>query len=78
MRVNISTILFSYGSDINKMPSHIRAVREQNEIKILACLTDKFHCAYSPYALSELNLAITQKILAQHEKKIKILSFYPR
>jgi hypothetical protein len=41
------------------MASYIRALRK---------LTEKFHSAYSPYALNELNLALTQKILAQHEK----------
>jgi hypothetical protein len=30
------------------------------QLKFLACLTDKFHSAYSPYALNELNLALTQ------------------
>jgi hypothetical protein len=50
------------------MASYIRAVREQNAMKFFACLTEKFLCAYSPYALNELNLALTQEILAQHEK----------
>jgi hypothetical protein len=40
------------------MASYIKAVREQNEFKFLACLTEKSHCAYSPYALYELNLAL--------------------
>jgi hypothetical protein len=30
------------------------------QLKFLACLTEKFYCAYSPYALNELNLALTQ------------------
>jgi hypothetical protein len=47
-------------------------------LKFLSCLTEKFQSAYSPYALNELNLALTHKILAQHEEKIKVLSFYPR
>ena len=50
------------------MASYIRATREQNAIKLnlLACLTEKVFSAYSPYALNELNIALTQKILAQH------------
>jgi hypothetical protein len=47
------------------------------QLKFLACITEIFHCAYSPYALNELNHALTQQILAQHEKN-KILSFYPK
>jgi hypothetical protein len=43
-----------------QMASYIRALREQNAIKISAYLTEKFHSAYSPYALNELNLALTQ------------------
>ena len=42
-----------------------------------ACPTGKYHSAYSPHALIELNLALTQYILAQHVQKFKILSFYP-
>jgi hypothetical protein len=38
------------------------------QLQFLACLTEKFHSAYSPYALNELNLALTQQILEQHEK----------
>jgi hypothetical protein len=38
------------------MASYIKAVREQNEIEILACQTEK----NSPHALNELNLALTQ------------------
>jgi hypothetical protein len=38
------------------------------QLIFLACLTEKFHCAYSPYAPIEINLALTQKILAQHEQ----------
>jgi hypothetical protein len=38
---------------------YIRATREQNAIKNLACLTGKYHSAYSPYALNKLNLAPT-------------------
>jgi hypothetical protein len=51
-----------------EMASYIRAVREQYAIKMFAYLTEKFHSAYSPYALNEVNLALTQYILAQHEK----------
>jgi hypothetical protein len=40
------------------MASYIRAIREENAIKI--CLTEKFHYAYSPYALNKLYLALTQ------------------
>ncbi len=29
------------------------------QLKFLACLRGKFHSAYSPYALNELNLALT-------------------
>jgi hypothetical protein len=50
---------------------YIRAPREQNSIKILACPTGKYHSAYSPYALNELNLALTQEILTQHEKIVR-------
>jgi hypothetical protein len=39
------------------------------QLKFLACPTGKYHSAYSPSALNELNLAIIQEILAQHEKK---------
>ncbi len=35
----------------SEMASYIRAVKAQNAIKILACLTEKFQCAYSPNAL---------------------------
>ncbi len=38
------------------------------QLKFLAALAEKFYSAYSPYALNELNLALTQYILAQHEK----------
>jgi hypothetical protein len=41
------------------------------QVTVLACLTEKFHFAYSPYALNELNLALTQEILAQHEKILR-------
>ncbi len=56
-----------------EMASYIRAVRlrEQMQLKVLACLREKFHCSYSPYALNELNIALTQKILAQHEKNLR-------
>jgi hypothetical protein len=47
------------------------------QLKIFACPTGKYHSAYSPHALIELNLALTQYILAQHVQKFKILSFYP-
>jgi hypothetical protein len=30
------------------------------QLKFLACLTEKFHYAYSPYALNELYLALNQ------------------
>jgi hypothetical protein len=45
-----------------EMAPYVGAVREQNAIKNFypACLTEKFHCAYSPYALNKLNLALTQ------------------
>ncbi len=46
-----------------EMKCDIRAVRKQAEKQIFS-----FHCAYSPYALNELTLPLTQKILAQHEK----------
>jgi hypothetical protein len=36
---------------------YIRVPREQNLIKIFTCPTGKYHSAYSPYALNELNLA---------------------
>jgi hypothetical protein len=54
------------------MASYIRAVREQNAIKFSACLTKRFHGAYSPYALIELNLALTQKI--PRKKQLTLLS----
>jgi hypothetical protein len=38
------------------------------QFKFLACLRKKNFTAFSPYALNELNLALAQKILAQHEK----------
>jgi hypothetical protein len=40
-------------------------------LKFFACPTGKYHSAYSPYALNELNLALAQKILAQHEKNLR-------
>jgi hypothetical protein len=40
------------------MATYFRAVEEHNAIK--ACVTENFHCAYFPYALNELNLALTQ------------------
>jgi hypothetical protein len=40
---------------------YISAPREQNAIKkYFGCPTGKYHSAYSPYALNELNLALTQ------------------
>jgi hypothetical protein len=42
------------------MASYIRAVREKMQLTFLAYLTEKFHCASSPYALNELNHALTQ------------------
>jgi hypothetical protein len=33
------------------------------QLKFVACLTEKVHCAYSPYALYELNHALTQQIM---------------
>jgi hypothetical protein len=36
---------------------YITAPREQNQIKIFACTAEKYHSAYSPYALNVLNLA---------------------
>jgi hypothetical protein len=41
------------------------------QVTFLACLPEKFHFAYSPYALKELNLVITQEILAQHERNLR-------
>jgi hypothetical protein len=41
------------------------------QLKFFACSTGKNHSAYSPYALNELNLAITQYISAQHEKNLR-------
>ncbi len=43
-----------------KMASYIRAARAQNAIKIFSLPNRKFHRAYSPNALNELNLALTQ------------------
>jgi hypothetical protein len=45
---------------LSEMASNIRALREQNQLKFLTCLTEKFYSAYSPYALNELNLDLTQ------------------
>ncbi len=45
----------------NPGASHIIALREQNATKIFGLpKTEKFHSAYSPHALNELNLALTQ------------------
>jgi hypothetical protein len=41
------------------------------QLKFLACQTKKCHFAYSPYALNDLNLALIQQILAQHEKNLR-------
>jgi hypothetical protein len=38
------------------------------QLKFFACPKGKYHPAYSPYALNELNLALTQKILAKQEE----------
>jgi len=46
------------------------------QLEFLACLTEKFHRAYSPYALNELHLVLTQ--MSTTWKKFKILSFYLR
>jgi hypothetical protein len=45
----------------------MRATRIQNAIQIFAYPTGKYHSAYSPYALNELNLALSQVLLAQYE-----------
>jgi hypothetical protein len=54
-----------------EMAFYIKAVKEQYAIKILACLTEKLDCTYSPYTLNELTLSLTSKILAQHGKKFR-------
>jgi hypothetical protein len=42
------------------MASYIRAVREKMQLKFLACLTEAFHSAHSPFALNDFNVALTQ------------------
>jgi hypothetical protein len=48
-------------------------VPQENKMQLtfLACPTGKYHSAYSPYAINELNLALTQEILAQHERNLR-------
>jgi hypothetical protein len=41
-------------------------------LKFFACPTGKYHSAYSPYELNELNIEYWN-----NTKKFKILSFYP-
>jgi hypothetical protein len=54
------------------MAYYIRAVREKKQLKIFAGLTETFQlCVFSPYALNELYLALTQYILAQNEKNLR-------
>ncbi len=53
------------------MAPYIRAVREQDAITIFSMSNRKFPCAHSPCTLNELNLALTQQILAQHEKNVR-------
>jgi hypothetical protein len=53
------------------MASNIKAVREQNAIKIFCLPNRKISCAYSPYAPNELKLALTQQIIAQYEKNVR-------
>jgi hypothetical protein len=43
----------------------------KTQLKFLACSTGKYHSAYSPYALNELNLARTQEILTQYEQNLR-------
>jgi hypothetical protein len=50
------------------MASYISALREENATIFSLPNREKFHSAHSPYALNELNLALTQQILAEHEK----------
>jgi hypothetical protein len=49
------------GQYIYHVMRHLISEPQENkmQLKFLACLTEKFHCAYSPYALNELNLTIT-------------------
>jgi hypothetical protein len=42
--------------------------REQIAIKLFSGPTGKYHSAYSPYALNELNHALTQEILVYNMK----------
>ncbi len=46
----------------NHVRCHLISEPSENkmQLKFLACLTEKFHSAYSPYALNEINLALTQ------------------
>jgi hypothetical protein len=48
------------------------------QFKFFSCLSEKFYSAYSFNALNEPNLVLSLEIFAQHEKKLNILSFYPR
>ncbi len=41
------------------------------QLKFLAYLTEKFHSAYSPYALNELNLAQLSKYLHNMTKNLR-------
>jgi hypothetical protein len=60
-----------------EMAYYIRALREQNAMRIF-CLPDRrCHSAYSPYALSELNICPNSVNISTTWKKFKILSFYP-
>jgi hypothetical protein len=50
--------------------------REQNAINFLACPTGKYHSAYSPYTLNDLNLALTVFSKNWHNMKKKLRSFF--
>ncbi len=49
------------GQYIYHVMRHLISEPQENkmQLKFLPCLTEKYHSAHSPYALNELNLAIT-------------------
>ncbi len=58
--VNILTIHHFYLKYLNHGRRDIISEPQENkmQLKFLACPTGKYHSAYSPYVLNELNLAL--------------------
>jgi hypothetical protein len=62
-----------------EMTTYIRALREQIAILIFSLPNrKKIYSAYSPNALNEQNLGLSQYQYWDNMKKFRILSFHPR